>query len=116
MRGLRRKGRGSDGGDGAAARGAYGLLGLLAALIDIVVGVVALIIILGIVFVVLGANEGNSIVEAVLDAADFLVGPFDGIFKPDDRKLEIAINWGIALAVYVAVGRFVASLLRRPRG
>ncbi len=115
---FRRRGRGADGdADGSRrgrAGGVYGPLGVLAVLVDLITGIVALIIILGILFVVLGANMGNDIVSTVDDAARFLVGPFDGLFKPDDRKLEIAINWGIALVVYVIVGRFIAGLLRRP--
>ncbi len=116
---FRRRGRGIDGdADGARGRGrasgVYGPLGFLAVLVDLITGIVALIIILGILFVVLGANMGNDIVSTVDDAARFLVGPFDGLFKPDDRKLEIAINWGIALVVYVIVGRLIAGLLRRP--
>ncbi len=107
-------GRGGSVGRGAAA-GVYGLLGVLAVIVDVITGVVALLILLGILFVILKANNGNTIVKDIHDAAKFLVGPFDGIFKPKDRKLGIAINWGIALIVYVIVGRFIASLLRRPR-
>ena len=63
----------------------------------------------------LEANRDNDIVNAILDAAKFLAGPFDGMFTPDDRKVEVAVNWGIALVVYVIVGRFISRLLRRPR-
>jgi len=103
-----RRGRG-------AAAGVYGLLGLLAVIVDVITGIVALLIVLGILFAVLKANMGNTIVKDIHDAAKFLVGPFDGIFKPKDPKLAIAVNWGIAVVVYVIVGRFIASLLRRPR-
>jgi hypothetical protein len=50
----------------------------------------------------------------VLDAARWLVGPFEDFFSLDDAKLEIAVNWGLALVIYVLVGRTAASLLRRP--
>lgn len=96
-----------------AASGAGGLLRLLAGVIDIVIGIIALIIVAGILFVVLKANAQNTIVKDIHDAAKFFVGPFDRLFTPKDHRLEIAINWGIAAAVYVIVGRFVASLLRR---
>jgi hypothetical protein len=62
---------------------------------------------------VLKANPGNSVVSTVHDAAKFLVGPFDGIFKPHDHRLAIAINWGIAALVYLAVARLIVGLLRR---
>ncbi len=120
-RGRRREAGGEeeDGGGrsagGAAAAGAAGILGLLATLVDIITGVVAVIILLGIIFVLLKATRTNAIVMPIHDAAKFLVGPFDGIFKPKSPKLAIAVNWGIALVVYVIIGRFIASLLRRPR-
>jgi hypothetical protein len=94
---------------------AYGALGLLANVVDVVVAVAAVIIALDVVLVVLEANPANDIVQLVHDAGRWVVGPFKDIFSLDDAELEVAVNWGIALVVYVAVGRFVASLLRRPR-
>lgn len=94
---------------------AYGALGVLARVVDIAVAVVAVIIALGVLLVVLEANRSNDIVELVHDTAAWLVGPFKDFFTLDDPKLEIAVNWGLALLVYVLLGRGVASLLRRPR-
>jgi hypothetical protein len=94
---------------------ASGALGMLANVIDVVVAVAAVIIALDVVLVVLEANPANDIVQLVHDAGRWVVGPFKDFFSLDDAKLEVAVNWGIALVVYVAVGRFVASLLRRPR-
>ncbi len=93
---------------------AYGALGFLARVIDVVVAVVATIIAIGVLLVVLDANPANDIVKALLDAARWLVGPFEDFFSLDDPKLEVAVNWGLALVVYVLVGRTAASLLRRP--
>jgi hypothetical protein len=94
---------------------AYGALGVLARIVDIVVAIVAVIIALGILLVVLKANPDNSLVKAVHDAARWLVGPFADVFKLDDPKVMVAVNWGLALVVYVVVGRLIASLLRRPQ-
>jgi hypothetical protein len=113
---LDRRGRGRGGGDGpgtAVTGAAIGAASLLARIVWLVAVLAALVILAGIAFVVLDANTGNSIVSAIHDAAKFLVGPFDGIFKPKDHKLAVAINWGIALLVYLLVGRLVARLLRR---
>jgi hypothetical protein len=98
-------------GSGVAAASAA--LALLANAIDVVVAVAAVVIALDVVLVVLEANPANDIVQLVHDAWEWVVGPFKDIFSLDDRKLEVAINWGIALVVYVTVGRVVASLLRR---
>ena len=94
---------------------AYGALGGLARLLEIVVAVVAAIIAIGVLLVVLEANPSNDIVNAIHDAASWLVGPFKDFFSLDDNKLQVAVNWGLALLVYVVVGRTVAGLLRRPR-
>jgi hypothetical protein len=110
----RRAGAGPGAGSGAAAAGAaYGFASLVARLIWLIAVLVALVIAAGIVLIVLKANPGNSVVSTVHDAAKFLVGPFDGIFKPHDHRLAIAINWGIAAIVYLAVARLIVGLLRR---
>jgi hypothetical protein len=93
---------------------AYGALGVLARVIDIAVAVVAVIIAVGVLLVVLEANRSNDIVDLIHDTAAWLVGPFKDFFTLDDPKLEVAVNWGLALAVYVIVGRLVTGLLRRP--
>jgi hypothetical protein len=92
---------------------AIGAGAILARIIWLIAVVVALVIVAGIAFVVLKANMGNSIVSSIHDAAKFLVGPFDGIFKPKDHRLAIAINWGIAIAVYLFVARLIVRLLQR---
>jgi len=113
---LRRRGKTGDGAtrSGRGRGAAYGLLGVLARIVDIITAIVALIIAVGILLVVLEANRGNDIVSTILDAARSLVGPFKDIFDLEDRKLETAVNWGLALLIYVVVGRLISSLLRRP--
>jgi hypothetical protein len=83
----------------------------LARLIRLASWVLAGIIVAGILLIVLSANPSNSIVSSVHDAARWLVGPFNGMFKPDDHKLAITINWGIAALVYVIAGSLIARLV-----
>jgi hypothetical protein len=89
-----------------------GLWGL-ARIVSLVTSVVVGLLVIGIVLVLLEANRSNEIVNALLDAGKFLAGPFDNIFKLDGHKANIAVNWGLAAAVYAVVGGFVARLLRR---
>lgn len=89
--------------------------GWLARVVRLVAGVVALIIVAGILLVVLGANATNGIASAVHDAGRWLVGPFDGLFSFHSAKVAIAVNWGIAAVVYLAVAALIVRLLRRPR-
>jgi len=74
---------------------------------------VALILVAGILLAVLKANPANDIVQAVRDAAGFLAGPFDNLFRMDSERAETAVNWGIAAAVWYAIGRVIARLVLR---
>ena len=94
-------------GAGGFANGA----GLLARIVRVVVGLVVLILIAGVVLVVLKANPSNSIVSDVHSWARSLAGPFDGIFSFHNAHVAIAVNWGIAAAVYSIVGGLIARLL-----
>ena len=84
---------------------------MLARLVRLAAGVIAAVIALGILFIVLEANSGNSIVSTVHDAARDLVGPFDDMFSIDNAKLAVAVNWGIAAFVYLIVGVLIARLI-----
>jgi hypothetical protein len=98
---------------GALGAGTIAVSNMLARLVATAAAIVALVIVIGIVLVVLKANPSNAIVSWFHDAARFLAGPFDGIFKPKDPKVAVAINWGLAAIVYLVAGRLVAGLLRR---
>jgi predicted cobalt transporter CbtA len=86
---------------------------MLARLVSLVTSVVTAIIVVGILLVVFEANKSNDLVNAVLDAARWLVGPFKDVFKPDGLKARIVLNWGLAVIVYGLVGGVVVRLLSR---
>jgi hypothetical protein len=71
------------------------------------------LILIGILLVVLEANRSNDIVKWLLDAAKFLVGPFEDVFSPEGRKAKVAVNYGLAAVIYAIVGGLIARLLRR---
>jgi hypothetical protein len=99
---------------GARGAGVVAAFGTgVARLIRLAVIVLALIIGLAILFRTLGANPDNTIVSAVHDAGRFLAGPFDSMFKLHGAKVALAINWGIALIVYLVVGFAIARLVGR---
>jgi hypothetical protein len=93
----------------AARTGLWGIARIVSLITAIVVG----IIVIGIVLVLLDANKSNDIVKALLDAAEFLVGPFKDVFKPDGAKAKVAVNYGLAAVIYAIVGGLIAKLLRR---
>ncbi len=88
-----------------------GALGILSRIVRAVAGVIAGILVLGIVLVVLEANERNRIVDAILDVGRFFADPFEQIFLVEDRRGEIAVNWGIAAGVYLLAGALIVALL-----
>jgi hypothetical protein len=99
-----------------SARGAGVVAGFgtgVARLIRLAVILVALIIGLAILFKTLGANPDNTIVSGVHDAGRALAGPFDSMFKLHGAKVALAVNWGIALVVYLVVGFAIARLVGR---
>jgi hypothetical protein len=85
----------------------------LARIVRFVAYAVAGLIVAGILCHVLEASPTNDIVSALYDVDGWLVGPFKGLFDLDDAKLQIAVNWGLAAAVYLAVGLLIARLLAR---
>lgn len=104
----RRRRRGAGAADAVGA----GVL-MIARLVRLVAGLLALTIAVGIALIALDATSTNSVVSTIHDAARSLVGPFDGIFKISSHKVEIAVNWGIALIVYLVVGAILAGLIER---
>jgi energy-converting hydrogenase Eha subunit E len=112
--GRGRRGAGRETGVTATARRGVGGGFLLAArLVMLVTWVLVGIIVAAILLRVLEANPDNSIVSGVHDLGKTLVGPFKDLFKIDDAKLSIAVNWGLAALLYLAVGSIIARILRR---
>jgi hypothetical protein len=86
---------------------------MLARLVMLITAVIVGVIVLAIILTVLGANESNTIVQAIQDVANFLVGPFENIFSLSNSKVEVAVNYGLAALVYLIIGSIIARLLRR---
>ena len=85
---------------------------LLATLVMYVALAVAVVLVLHIGLVALDANHSNAIVSAVRRMANWLVGPFQQLFTPQDPKQQVAINYGLAAAVYLALGAVVSRGIR----
>ena len=85
----------------------------LARVVRIATGLVVAVIVAGILIHVLDANTSNAIVSFFDDAARWLTQPFHGIFSLDDRKAQLAVNWGLAALVYGLVGMLFSRLIAR---
>jgi hypothetical protein len=86
---------------------------VIARLIRTVAWIVAAIIVAAILLFVLSANPHNTVVSDIHDAGAWLVGPFKNIFSIGNAKVAMAVNWGIAAIVYLAVAHLLASLIMR---
>ena len=84
---------------------------LIARIVRLVAGIVVGLIVIGIVLVVLGANESNQIVSWFHDAASWLAQPFKNVFHLKNAKANTAVNWGLAAVVYAAVAAVIVRLL-----
>jgi hypothetical protein len=104
-----RKDRMAAKGRRATRRGMWGIARIVSLITSIVVG----LILVGILLVVLEANRDNAIVDALRDAAAWLAGPFDNVFKLDGRKENVAVNYGLAALIYGLIGGLIARMLRR---
>jgi hypothetical protein len=71
--------------------------------------IIAIILIMHIIFVLLGANPHNDIVSTDASWASWLATWFENLFTPDNPKLNVFLNYGLATIFYLAVG----GLLRR---
>lgn len=87
--------------------------GGLASLVTVVATLIAIMFALHIVFVVFEANPDNPVVVLVRDLSQSLAVFFRDLFLPDDERLRVLVNYGLAAVAYLVVGRFVAGLLRR---
>jgi hypothetical protein len=83
----------------------------LARMVKLAATLVAGVIVLGIVLHVLGANASNAAVSLVYDVCRPLVAPFKDLFNLSNPKVQIAVDWGIAAAVYALVGALIARVL-----
>jgi hypothetical protein len=85
----------------------------LARIVSLIGSVIAGLIVIGILLVVLDANQSNDVVNWVTDAARWLAGPFHNLFDLKSSDWQTVVNWGLAAAVYLAISRVVAGLLAR---
>ncbi|MWA06777.1 hypothetical protein F8568_041835 [Actinomadura sp. LD22] len=74
---------------------------------------VVLVLAVHILFVVFEANTGNDIVHWFAARADELAWQFKDVFQPDNAKVDVAVNYGLAALVYLVVGRIIVSAVRR---
>jgi hypothetical protein len=95
----------------------------IASLVWLLCVLAAIILASGALLVALDANMQNDLVQAVIDTAEKLDGPFWRIFEfhtdtkglgpgPRDATKEHLVNWGLAAVAYLVVGRVLDRIIR----
>lgn len=88
-------------------------VGIVASVVRWVGLVFAAILVLHVIFTVGSANPGNGIVSWVQGWADSLSLGFKDLFEPNDAKLRVLVNYGIAALFWLIVSAIVARIIRR---
>jgi YGGT family len=84
-------------------------LGVLRRWIIFVFGLIQLLIVVRIIFLLLAAREGNSIVSFIYSASEIFVAPFRGILRIDEVQAgATALDIG---AIVALVGWFIIELI-----
>lgn len=73
----------------------------------------AVILVVHVLLTVGGANPGNGIATFFTNWADTFSIGFKDLFTPDDAKLRVLVNDGIAAIFWLTVTTIPAKLLRR---
>lgn len=74
---------------------------------------VAIMMALEITFKVFQANGDNAIVQFVDGWTQWLAWEFRDLFTPEDKRVEVLVNFGLAGVAYLVAGRLVSGLIRR---
>jgi hypothetical protein len=85
--------------------------GVVWRLLRIAVWTISAIIALSILFHALAANPHNSVVSTINDWAGTLAGPFAGMFILHSAKATNALDYGIAIVIYVVAAEIVINLI-----
>ena len=89
------------------------IVGLLAGIARWLGVIFAVILVLHVIFVIGEANEDNGIATFVRNWSEGLALGFQDLFTPDDNKLRVLVNYGIAAIFWLIVSSIVAKIIRR---
>lgn len=84
----------------------------VAAVVWLLAALGAAVLAIGALLVAFEANDQNVVYQWFTDAARTLAGPLDSLFQLDDAAEEVLVNWGIAAAAYLVVGRLVQGIIK----
>jgi hypothetical protein len=89
------------------------IVGIVAGVLSAVGLVFAVILVAHVLLTVGGANPGNGITRTVGEWAQPLALGFHDLFTPQDAKLRVLVNFGLAALFWLVVRSVVVKLVRR---
>jgi hypothetical protein len=84
-----------------------------ALVIHAIADIAAAILGLWILMYLLEANQANSLVSFVEDAAGWLAGWSQDLFTMDTEWVRVLLNYGLPAVLYLAIGHGLAARIRR---
>ncbi|MTD55983.1 hypothetical protein [Amycolatopsis pithecellobii] len=91
-------------------------VGFVAGLVRWAGVVFAVVLVLHVIFTVGSANPDNGIVAWIRGWADTLSIGFKDLFEPNDEKLRVLVNYGIAALFWLIASAIAARIIRRLGG
>lgn len=83
-----------------------------ATVVLVITGIIAAFIALAILLVIVDANQGNMIVNAIVEIGSFFSTPFHDMFPQRNAEMNVLVNWGLAALAYLLIGGIVARFVR----
>ncbi|SDO94217.1 hypothetical protein [Lentzea jiangxiensis] len=89
------------------------VVGIAAGIVSWVGLALAVVLVVHVVLTVGGANPGNPITTSVKAVAEPVALAFRDLFSPEDVKLRVIVNFGLAAVFWLAVRAIVLKVVRR---
>ena len=94
----------------------WAVIGIIAGVIRAIGSIIAVILVAYVVLTIFGANPDNTITQFVKSLADPLALWFRDLFLPDDQRLRVLANYGLAAIFWLIATSIIARLVRSLAG
>jgi len=90
-----------------------GVVGVSASVVRWIGLVFALVLAVHVLLVMGDANPANGITKFFATTADWVVLAFKNLFTPENAKLRVLVNYGLAALFWLVVSAVLSRLIRR---
>lgn len=89
------------------------IIRLLAGVVRWLCTIFAVVLALHVLLTISGANPDNGLSRWIAEGSDVLVFVFKDLFTPDNPKVRVALNYGLAALGWAVLGAVLNGVLRR---